>query len=156
MVHLVPMDETDFQTWRARTAPAYAQDNVDAGYWSEEDAPEQAEKEITSLLPNGLSTEGHHFLSIRDDEDTRVGTLWVSISTKQAHPPAFIYDFEIFEPFRRRGYGMQALLALEEWGRGMGIDTLLLHVFAHNTTARSLYERAGYGVSSVNMRKDLS
>lgn len=154
MVQLVPMEETDFQTWRAHIVPAYAEDNAQAGYWSREDGLAQSEKELSSLLPDGLSTEGHYFFSIRDGE-TKVGTLWFSISTKQAHPPAFIYDFEIFEQFRRKGYGMQSLLALEELVKGMGVDTLLLHVFSHNPTAVSLYERAGYIVSSVNMRKDL-
>ena len=93
---------------------------------------------------------------VQDDSiAAKVGTIWFAVLGTSAHPPAFIYDFEIFEEHRRKGYGMQALLALDEKVKQMGLDAVQLHVFAHNTTARSLYERAGYVVSSLNMRKEL-
>ena len=47
------------------------------------------------------------------------------------------------------------MLALEEIAKEMGIETLALHVFAHNTVAMNLYKNLGYEVASQNMKKML-
>ena len=57
--------------------------------------------------------------------------------------------------FRRRGYGEQAMAAIEDKVRELGLDTIDLHVFGFNTAARALYEKMGYSVTDVNMRKRL-
>ena len=66
-----------------------------------------------------------------------------------------IFDLEIYEPFRRKGFARQAMQELEGVARGMGLRQLGLHVFAHNRAAESLYEQLGYRVASLNMLKDL-
>lgn len=156
MVTLVPMTEEEFKVWLAKAAQAYAEENIEAGYWSEDTAQAQSDETFAKLLPAGLSSENNYLLMVQDDGiGAKVGTLWFAILGTSSRPPAFVYDFEIFEQYRRHGYGMQALQALDERVKQMGLDTVQLHVFAHNTTARSLYERAGYVVSSLNMRKEL-
>ena len=68
---------------------------------------------------------------------------------------AFIYDFRTLDEFHRQGYGTQAMIALEDEVRKLGIDTIGLHVFGHNHAARALYEKVGYEVTDVHMAKHL-
>jgi ribosomal protein S18 acetylase RimI-like enzyme len=71
-------------------------------------------------------------------------------------PSAVIYDFVVYEEFRRRGYGRQTLTALEEKAKELGLDTISLHVFGHNQSAIALYQQAGYETTSLYMAKKLS
>jgi len=47
------------------------------------------------------------------------------------------------------------MLALEDFGKGLGFETIGLHVFAYNTAALKLYGGLGYEVTSQNMTKRL-
>lgn len=71
-------------------------------------------------------------------------------------PLAFIYDFLIHEEFHRRGFGKQALLALEAKVKELGIAKIALHVFAHNRAARALYEKTGIEITGIYMTKELT
>jgi ribosomal protein S18 acetylase RimI-like enzyme len=68
----------------------------------------------------------------------------------------WIYDLEIFERFRRKGYAKRTLEAAEREAKELGIDQMELHVFGHNAPARALYEKAGYAPTSIVMAKQLS
>ncbi|MGQ5111067.1 GNAT family N-acetyltransferase [Bacillus halotolerans] len=63
--------------------------------------------------------------------------------------------FRLYESYRGKGFAKQALNALDEMAGNMGIRKLSLHVFAHNETARRLYERAGFQETDVIMSKKL-
>lgn len=81
--------------------------------------------------------------------------LWIQVMDKPT-PRAFIFNIEIDPRFRRRGYAMQAMTRLEDEARRMGLDSIGLHVFGHNTAARPLYEKLGYVATNINMSKRLS
>ena len=49
--------------------------------------------------------------------------------------------------FRRRGISSELLDQLEAFGRSRGFDRIVLHVYADNDAARSLYTGRGYGVA---------
>jgi ribosomal protein S18 acetylase RimI-like enzyme len=70
-------------------------------------------------------------------------------------PTGFIYDLLIHAPFRRRGYGRQAMLALEDKAQELGLASLTLHVFEGNTPARDLYAALGYRPEGSYMIKFL-
>jgi ribosomal protein S18 acetylase RimI-like enzyme len=82
-----------------------------------------------------------------------VGYLWVGIADRDDGPYAYIYDFVILEPFRRRGYGKTTLRALEEAARGMGARMIAAHVYNENSVARALYDQIGYTVDQVALTK---
>src|SRR6266851_490585 len=65
------------------------------------------------------------------------------------------FNIVIFEAFRRQRYGTQALQALEERARQLGLASISLHVFGHNHAARATYEKLGYATTNVMMRKML-
>ncbi len=71
-------------------------------------------------------------------------------------PLAFVYDFLIYDEFRRQGYGTQTLLALEAKAKELGVDKIALNVFAHNHIARALYEKTGFEVTGIYMTKRLT
>jgi GNAT superfamily N-acetyltransferase len=60
------------------------------------------------------------------------------------------------EARRGQGYGKQAMLAIEAVAKDLGIETIGLHVFAHNPAAMQLYKGLGYEPTSQNMVKHLS
>jgi ribosomal protein S18 acetylase RimI-like enzyme len=108
-------------------------------------------------LRDGLATRNHYLFSIEDEAlGSNVGVIWFAIYDRQLQPVAFVYDFAIYEEFRRRGYGKQALLALEAKVKELGVDKIALHVFAHNHIARALYENAGFEITGINMTKKLT
>jgi ribosomal protein S18 acetylase RimI-like enzyme len=64
-------------------------------------------------------------------------------------------DIQIYSEHRRRGYGSQAFMAMEDKVREMGIASIGLHVFKHNPSARAMYEKLGYTGTDEIMSKKL-
>lgn len=155
MIRLVLMDEAEFAQFQELDIPRYADENVKAGYWSSDEALEKSRQVHNRLLPDGLKTQNHLFFKIVDEHLASVGTLWLFSDFDAAQPTGFIYDLIIEEAFRQKGYGKQAMIALEGKARELGLKRLALHVFAHNLPARKLYQDLGYRDKSMNMSKEL-
>lgn len=68
----------------------------------------------------------------------------------------WIGDFAIEPAHRRRGYGREALGALEQLVRADGCSRISLHVLAHNHGARALYEQMGYRPTNLVLERSLS
>jgi ribosomal protein S18 acetylase RimI-like enzyme len=150
------MTAEQFDKWKPGNIAEYAQEHVKAGKWTAAEAPLLAQNEFEHLLPQGLSTPGHRFFSIVRHADRKpVGMLWIEV-VSVPKPESFIFNIEIFKPFRRRGYAFQAMTLLEEEARQLGLESIRLHVFGHNPSARSLYEKLGYVVTNIQMRKGLA
>ena len=67
----------------------------------------------------------------------------------------FIYDVEIDEAHRGKGYGRAAMELAEQEANALGIGRIELNVFGGNDVARRLYLSVGYVETSVQMAKDL-
>lgn len=155
MIHLVPMTESEFETYLEKAIPEYAADKAGAGDWSEQEALERSRKTYQQLLPQGVKTENNYLFRIQVDESgEKIGVLWMR--HEKPRPHGFIFDIVLDETQRGKGYGKQAMLALEEIAKDMGLETIGLHVFAYNTVAMQLYKKLGYEVTSQNMVKRLS
>ena len=81
--------------------------------------------------------------------------IWFAVRGKTPPLAAFIYDFLIYEQYRKRGYGGQTLRAVDERAKELGIETIGLHVFGHNQAAIALYQKAGYEITDLQMEKKL-
>jgi ribosomal protein S18 acetylase RimI-like enzyme len=155
MVRLVPMTESDFETYLDKAIQEYAADKAKAGDWSEEEALERSRESYQHLLPQGVKTENNYLFRVQAEESSeKVGTVWIRHETPRPH--GFILDIVIDEVQRGKGYGKQAMLALEEFAKELGIETLALHVFTRNVAAMKLYNGLGYEVTSQNMVKRLT
>lgn len=152
MIRLQPMSESDFKEYLSSAIGVYASEKVKAGNWKESEALESSRKEFNDLLPQGIRTPDHFLFNIKNEEDMKVGFLWFAIAPRQPEW-YFIYDFEIYEAFRRMGYGTQVLSELDTFAHTKGIKMIELHVFGHNTAARALYKKAGFIEANIMMTK---
>lgn len=156
MIQLQKMTEPDFTDYLSRAVVDYAAEKITAGTWAKEEAQKLAEESFANLLPNGVKTENQNLFSIVESKSSqKVGYLWFQTSKDLNGKVAFIFDFIVFEEFRSLGYGTQTMLALEETAKKMEIGKIMLHVFAHNTTAFSLYEKMGFKTTDISMSKYL-
>jgi ribosomal protein S18 acetylase RimI-like enzyme len=148
------MTDADYKAYIELAVSMYAQEKVDAGNWTEAEALERSRQEFQKLLPQGNHTEANFLLMLVNETGQKIGYLWYNIDI-QRPDFAFIYDFEIYEQFRRQGYASQALKVLEIHAKPKGVKKLGLHVFGHNTAARELYKKAGYIETNINMAKEI-
>ena len=154
MIKLIGMAEGEFAVYLSRAIPDYAAEKVQAGNWLEAEALERSRKEYEDLLPQGVQTQGNYLFTLINESNEPVGYLWYARLEKYPQV-AFIYDFEIYSAFRRRGYASQALNELARLARSQGFKKLELHVFGFNTAARELYKKSGFIETNVNMSKEL-
>jgi len=158
MVLLSPMSETQFQAYLATAVQEYAQGHLKSGDCEPEDALALAQKDYRELLPGGLQTKNHFLFSIYDDAidiTECIGMVWFAVKDQRAVKTTFIYDFNIREDLRGKGYGRKTLEKVEELIQQMGIGKVSLHVFGYNHAARRLYEKMGYQITGIGMTKTL-
>jgi ribosomal protein S18 acetylase RimI-like enzyme len=148
------MTPTEFHDWRQNSITSYAEDIARATGRPIDAAMERAHKQFSELLPDGLDTADSWLLTVLDESDRDVGRLWVG-----PHPErvgvAYVYDIEIHEPQRHRGFGRAAMVATEDLVREAGIGEIGLNVFGFNEAARRLYDSLGYRVVATQMTKTL-
>ncbi len=156
LLSLRPMNAEEFAAFRARLVIEYAADNVSAGRWLQADSLERAEEATVSLLPMGLDTPNVLLMMAENSAGVEVGYIWIGLQREGgAVPGAWIYDIEVNQDQRGKGYGRALLQAGEEATRLAGVKTLGLNVFGKNTVARALYESAGYKIMAQQMSKEL-
>ena len=151
MVNLVPMQQEDFEPYLERGIREYAEDHVRNGNWPAEGSLERSKAEFEQLLPDGVHSKDQFLYSIIDESGKKIGWLWVQVKEEKA----FIYDFLIDEAFRGKGYGKQALAAMDEKLKSLNVESVALHVFGDNITAQELYKKSGYKITGIHMKKDL-
>lgn len=149
-----PMSEQEYAQWLREAVRAYAQEWTDRGV-----PPEQArlksEADHAGNLPDGLATEGVRFRVLVHGGEV-VGHVWLAV---RELPPGgragFVFEVEVREEHRGRGFGRALMLLAEDVTRSWGHDRLGLHVFAANTPALRLYESLGYATTRYNLAKPL-
>ena len=157
MVRLVPMTDAEFEVYLAHAVDNYAQEHVQAGNWRSEEAQQKSAQEFGQLLPDGVASKDQYLFSIVEESaGLKIGMLWFAVNHRGSSLTAFIYDFNIDEAHRGQGFGRQALAALDEQAKALGIETISLHAFAHNPTAIALYQKMGYAITDVHMSKQVS
>ena len=150
MLKLEPLQQDDFERFLERGIREYAEDHVRNGNWPAEDALERSRKEFEHYLPEGIHSKDQYLWSIQNGDD-KIGVLWVQVRDRKA----FIFNFVIDEEFRGKGFGKQALVALDEKLKSLNVESVALHVFGDNVNAQELYKKMGFKTVSINMKKDL-
>ncbi len=155
LTRLVPMTAAFFPQYAEESAAAYAQDNVDAGRTPAQGALERAQAELAALLPQGVNTPDNHLFEIHDGAGNRVGIIWFAATEKHGVRSAYVYDVLVYPKCQRLGHARRAFQAIEPLARAQGLQSIGLHVFGHNPGAQALYAKLGYGVTGLNMLKQL-
>jgi GNAT superfamily N-acetyltransferase len=138
---LRPMTSREFKAFMAVMVGEYAATLAEAGL-STEEAQQRSREQTGQLIPQGQDSPGMEFFTGRVDA-LPVGRLWLNVD----QPMAFVYDVEVFEDERRKGYGAGLMNAAAAWSREHGHRAIGLNVFAHNVGARALYDRLGYRIT---------
>lgn len=155
-VALVPMTEEEFGPYLEAGIREFAQQKMISGEWSERDAVALSEADHARLLPDGLKTPDQHLYTVRDAGSAEtVATIWLALRPKGGRTEGYIYDIEVHERYRGRGYGRATMLAGIDKARELGADTVGLHVFGHNAPARALYTSLGFVETNVSMSLDI-
>jgi ribosomal protein S18 acetylase RimI-like enzyme len=156
LVKLKKMTEGDFQQFFQYSIESYAKEKTASGNWGEEEALEKSKEEFQKLLPNGKNSENNElFIIVEDGVEEKVGHIWYAAQLHNSQKEAFIYDLLVYKEHRRKGYAEKAINALEEIVKEKQIPKLSLHVFAHNKSALSLYDKIGFEPTNVIMSKQL-
>ncbi|MFF0018726.1 GNAT family N-acetyltransferase [Streptomyces sp. NPDC005374] len=127
-------------------------------FMPQELARERTRQGTAQFLPDGLDTAGHHLVVAENGSGEIVGTAWIGPDPRQAAGTtnsAWLYDINVYVPFRRRGYGSAILNAAEELVAREGKTSLNLNVMGSNETAIAMYQRNGYDVSSMYLSKSV-
>jgi ribosomal protein S18 acetylase RimI-like enzyme len=150
-----PLRTEEYAAWYRHVTDGYAHDiEVHAGT-DPEVARRKAERDMRSVLPGGLETPDHAVFVLESGGE-RIGLLWVGTREVDERRILYVWDVEIDEAQRGRGFGRQAMLVAEELARSRGLDRIELNVFGGNAVARGLYGSLGYVERAVSMAKDLS
>jgi GNAT superfamily N-acetyltransferase len=148
-----PMQQPEYDAWYPILVDGYGQSFVDAGLLSPEEAKVRAQSQTDELLPDGLATEGHEFVTLADHGEP-VGQIWLRHGLDPGM--SFVFDVEVHESRRGQGHGKSLMIAGEAASLAAGSTRLGLHVFGHNTVARRLYERLGYQIIDQSWSLTLS
>jgi GNAT superfamily N-acetyltransferase len=157
MINLVPMNQEQYEALMNLSERDQIEGHVREGRWRAEEAEANMARLKEQFLPQGLATPNHFFWAIVDaDSRAEVGGLWVALAEEDGERQFWVFEIQVYEPYRRRGYGTQAFLAMEEKAREMGVSFVGLHVFADNQPARALYQKLGYTGTDTQMAKVIS
>jgi GNAT superfamily N-acetyltransferase len=141
------MQDEEFVAWLPLLREEYAQDLVRDYGMSAASASAQAVVEIDGHRPAG------HTVFVIEVDGEPVGHLWLVERRDAFEPTLVVYDIDIDEPFRGRGYGKAAMVFTEEEARRRGLTRVALHVGARNGVARNLYRSLGFEEYEVAMGK---
>lgn len=156
MILLRPMRENEYPAFLAYFIPDYAQEIASNYLLSPLEAAAKAKQEISEDLYAGVNTSGHILLCLMehlDNVERHVGYLWYKPDVLQR--TVFIYDFYIFSVYQGQGLAKKVLRVLEQNLREKGFEQIRLRVAANNTRAQRLYETTGFGITGVNMSKNI-
>jgi len=148
------MRPDEFPTFLEASKRSYAEGIATQGDRTLEFARQKSEEDHAAVLPDGLDTPGHAIFVIETGGD-RVGLLWLAEREMGGRRVQFVYDVEIDELHRGKGYGRAAMLLAESEARRRGLTRIELNVFGGNAVARGLYRSLGYVETSAQMAKDL-
>jgi ribosomal protein S18 acetylase RimI-like enzyme len=146
------MSAAEFQRYLKVAVPGYARAHIRAGDVDPKKALAKARAEYAELLPKGERTRGH-YLYILNSGGGSIGTVWFEVHRRHGKKKAYLFDIQIDRKHRGKGFGRQALKALEDKVQELGARSLSLHVFGENLVARALYQSSGYEIRHLNMTK---
>ncbi|PJJ54460.1 GNAT family N-acetyltransferase [Hymenobacter chitinivorans] len=121
------------------------------------DAAQLTATDLAVLLEAVLQPTPGHSVFVAEQHQQPLGLMQLTINTdfyQQEH--AHLADLVVAPAAEGQGVGRALLEYAESWARARGYHWLTLSVFAQNTHARAIYERAGFGQDIIKYVKVLS
>jgi ribosomal protein S18 acetylase RimI-like enzyme len=135
------MTAAEFAEWRADAVRGYAADMANSGTLPADEAAAASAAQFDQLLPEGLATSGHSFLTLRASGEV-VATNWIGHHVGPGM--SWVYGVAVRDGHRGKGHGRAAMIIGEQAAVEAGDTHLGLNVFGHNAVAISLYRSMGY------------
>jgi GNAT superfamily N-acetyltransferase len=148
-LQLRPIEDQEFEAWLPRLRDDYAEDLIRDHGMSPDKAKAQAVAEIDRHRSAG------HSVFVIEVERELVGHLWLVERRDAYEPTLVVYDIDVDESHRGRGFGKAAMLLAEEEARRRGLTRMALHVGARNDVARNLSRSLGFEENDVAMSKPI-
>jgi len=120
-------------------------------------AEQPFDTDVLASLPGLLAgnPNAHVLLAMMDDKVAGVAVCFLGFSTFAASPLLNVHDLAVRKPFQGTGIGGALLDAAAEKAKSLGCCRMTLEVDKANTGARRLYERKGFQVAHLSMKRDL-
>ncbi|CAN7498353.1 GNAT family N-acetyltransferase [Rhizobium rhizogenes] len=154
MISFRSMRDGEYSDYLEYFIPDYAAE-ISANYGlSSLEALAQARREVADDLPLGVDTPDEVMRCVinqTSETESVVGYLWYRPDL--ANRSVFIKDFYIFAAHQGKGFGKQALKALEAELARTGFEQIKLRVAEDNKRAKHVYDITGFRVTGVNMSK---
>jgi ribosomal protein S18 acetylase RimI-like enzyme len=157
-VRLDPMTGAEYDAYLDEAVREYGEQKTLSGEWTAAEARERSAADHARLLPDGLHSPGQYLFTVRDPDsgsDEPVAVLWLALRIKAERIEGYVYDISVSEAKRGQGYGRATMEAAIEEARGLGAETVGLHVFGHNGPARALYTSLGFVETNISMSLEL-
>ena len=151
-VYLEPIPPARLPAWIAQRTALYLEARMAAGE-TRELAEERALRSREENFPNDRPLDTHLVFDVWAD-DTVVGHLWLG-PLPAGGTDWWVFDIEIAEAHRRRGYARSALELGHTAAQQHGATAIGLNVFGYNTGAKELYDSLGYTVTATQMKRPL-
>lgn len=156
MMKIQPFTQNDFETYLAKALPHLAEEIAQARGISQEAGMSVAQNSFSNLFPKGEVNAKDQYIGFLVEGADKVGIIHFGVrKDPNSSPDVYLWDVEIFKPYRRNGFGKTAMRLLESQVRDLGLNRISLNVFGHNKMARALYEDLGYHTRSLSMTKDV-
>ena len=152
------LTDDELATYLPHAKKGYVHDLTTAGALSPDRAMALADKDFNWVVVNE-TTEYYGAFDVIDDQLVNVAVFCIAldgVDVAHEEPTMNLYDLEVFEPFRRRGYGLAILGEVRELAIDRGAASVRLTVWAGNDGARELYRIAGFAPENERLRFRLS
>ena len=153
MVTLVKMTQAELELYLGTAVQRLADELMRANQWSRERSMTASLQSFDALLPNRVVDSPNQFLWTICADGANIGVLWFGI---RGENEAVVWDIFIDPPGRNRGYGTEALAAMEQELRKLNATSVTLSVFAGDSIASRMYRKLGYAPVSTRMGKPLN
>lgn len=147
------LGEEEFDDYYNHKVHRYAKALQENMLVTEKEALEKAKIHMNRFLPQSFHTPDHFIFNLIKEEN-KIGFIWLYVLKEKNS--AYLYDIFIQEQYRGNGLGKDAIKVVENWLNQFNIVHFDLHVFGNNKNALRLYEKLGFEVTSIYMRKKLT
>lgn len=154
MLKLETMTEAEYSDFMEISIKDHIAKQIEAGFWPHDEAEAKMLAMRQQVIPQERDTPNHYFYSIKDsDQADTVGGFWFAVMQKEGKQFIIVFDIQVYEAFRRKGYGSQAFSLMEDHARELGVGTIMLYVHPQNHAARAMYLKLGYQGSETELTK---
>jgi len=86
-------------------------------------------------------------------QNVLVGYIWSYVHKFRQEERLYVSEIHVDDNWRSRNIGKRLLARVEDDAVNLGLGTMYIHVEAKNSGALKLYEREGYEVERIQLRK---